>query len=155
MSPAFLPLSLLAGLGLGLALAALGGLLLGSRVVGVAGRSMEPTLRDGDRVLVSADLLTVRGLRRGQVVAARVPDLADALVIKRVVGLAGDPDPVAGLPLDSDDVWLGADNRDRRALGVVDSARWGPLPADRIVGLVWCRVWPLGAAGLLRRRATA
>ncbi|GAA2808830.1 S26 family signal peptidase [Kitasatospora sp. CM 4170] len=61
-------------------------------LVDVQGGSMEPTLRDGDRVLVRR----TRVFRRGDVVVFPVPDgprdPADApWLVKRVSGVAGDP----------------------------------------------------------------
>ena len=53
------------------------------RVV-VRGRSMEPTLRDGDDILVDRDATAVRS---GAIYVLRVDDM---LVVKRLIGEAGD-----------------------------------------------------------------
>lgn len=120
--------------------------------VQVAGQSMQPTLNDGDVVLV-------RRARRhrprpGQIVVAEVPpaphrwDLllpasrqvaGRSWMVKRVTALAGrqvpapmEPGP-AGYGLPPDTVFLMGDNPASR-----DSRHFGPCPADRLLGVVVC-----------------
>ncbi|MEP7360803.1 MAG: S24 family peptidase [Chloroflexota bacterium] len=84
----------------------------------MAGHSMEPTLRDGDWLLVDPDVRPALG------------DLAVAydgqrLVVKRV------------LDIDSNGrVLLGSDNPDHAG------QRVGPLEPAQVIGRAWLRYWP-------------
>jgi signal peptidase I len=87
----------------------------------VEGRSMEPTLRAGDRLLVD-----YRGRPRpGSICLVRLP--GRPLSVKRLVRPVG-----TGW-------WIGSDNP---AAGV-SSATVGPLTQDDVVAVVRLRVWPL------------
>lgn len=90
------------------------------RVV-VRGRSMEPTLRDGDQLLV----LWGGRPRAGRLVVVRWP--GRPLSVKR-----------AGL-VSGDGWWV---ERDNPAEGV-DSWRAGPVPPSDVLGVVLLRIWPL------------
>ncbi len=83
----------------------------------IDGRSMVPTLDDGDHVLVDPG----RRPEVGDVVAARPRPLAGTAVVKRVTMVTGD----GGCLLASDN----------RAEGS-EAERWGVVPADRIDGVV-------------------
>ncbi|PXX71663.1 signal peptidase I [Nocardia tenerifensis] len=114
-------------------------------LVNVTGASMEPTLRDGDRILVRR-----RGpaaLRRGQIVVLMAPEAAQGPQwqcpgwhVKRVVALAGDPLPADVPPADEtglvprDSVVVFGDN----PFGG-DSRDWGPYRVDGLVGTLVCR----------------
>jgi signal peptidase I len=75
-------------------------------VVTVRGPSMEPTLQDGDRVLIKRVDGRQFDLRVGQIVVIKIgryvggpPELSDPfLVIKRLTALPGDPVPRADYP---------------------------------------------------------
>jgi signal peptidase I len=124
--------------------------------VEVDGVSMQPALRDGDRVL--ALRLGTHFVERGSVVVARPPspwaELAErstncgrpgtGWVIKRVAGRPGDPTPqvtlpgaqgpdgvIAKGPVPRGHYYLLGD-----AQACEDSRVWGYVPADRIVGPV-------------------
>jgi nickel-type superoxide dismutase maturation protease len=92
--------------------------------VAVAERSMEPTLRPGDWLVV---LRTTR-VRPGQVVISRHPGRPGMLVVKRAAqrGPAG--------------WWLISDSENGAA---VDSRAFGAVPAQLIEGRVLLRYWPL------------
>lgn len=86
----------------------------------VRGDSMRPTLVPGDRLLVRYEV----GPRPGDVVVARFAD--GTVVVKRAVErrrtgwwLLGDAAPVG-----------------------VDSRHRGPVPEERILGVVIARLWP-------------
>jgi signal peptidase I len=125
-------------------------------VVRVKGISMEPTLRDGDRVLVARRAGAL--VTRGQIVLLEAPGRSEAgwvwrlpagrpvrlrggpWSLKRAVAVAGDPVPA---PL----VEVVGEVPDARVppgrlvvLGDrgpgVDSTRWGYLPEERVVGVV-------------------
>jgi phage repressor protein C with HTH and peptisase S24 domain len=96
-------------------------------VIGIAivrGRSMEPTLRDGDRVLVRYGAAP----RAGSLVLVRLPDRP--LSVKRATRL------------EEDGWWVERDNPDEG----VDSWLVGAIPVDDVVARVLLRVWPLRLA---------
>jgi hypothetical protein len=99
--------------------------LLGMAVV--RGRSMEPTLRDGDRLLVRYG----GRVRPRSLVVVRLPDRP--LAVKR-----------AECRVDGG-WWVVRDNPDEG----VDSWTVGAIAADDVVAVVLARVWPL----VRRRRA--
>lgn len=86
----------------------------------VYGRSMEPTLRAGDRLLIAYG----RRPRIGNLVVAAFPDGVRA--VKRITEQRG-----AGW-------WLSSDN----AAHGVDSRHRGPLEDKQIRAVVCARVWP-------------
>jgi nickel-type superoxide dismutase maturation protease len=88
--------------------------------VEVTDRSMEPTLRSGDWLLV----WRTRRIRAGQIVLARHPGRPDMLIVKR-----------AARRVDGG-WWLESDNRDA---GAVDSRRFGPVPASLVEGRILVR----------------
>jgi signal peptidase I len=87
----------------------------------VRGRSMEPTLRAGDRLVVAYGLSP----RVGQLVVVRLPDRP--VSVKRVTRQV-------------DDGWWV--ERDNPAEGT-DSWQVGAIPADDVLAMVLCRVWPV------------
>lgn len=87
----------------------------------VRGRSMLPTLREGDRLLVAYDVLP----RPGSLVLVRFPDRPVA--VKRLV--RREPD---------DRWWVERDNPDEG----VDSWSLGAVPPDRLLAVVRARLWP-------------
>jgi hypothetical protein len=93
---------------------------LGIGRVVVRGRSMEPTLLDGDHLLVRWGSKP----RVGRLVVVRWPHLP--LSVKRAALLS------------SDGWWV---ERDNPAEGV-DSWSAGPLPPSDVVAVVLCRYWP-------------
>lgn len=68
--------------------------------VTVAGKSMEPTLQSGDRVLVDRTAYHWRPPARGDVVVFRCPGQADTLCVKRLLGLPGET-----IALGDDGLW--------------------------------------------------
>jgi nickel-type superoxide dismutase maturation protease len=98
--------------------------------VAVAERSMEPTLRPGDWLLVRRAVRPGRPVRvrPGQIVIATHPGNPGMLLVKRVAW------PERG------GWWLAADNP---AAGGVDSGKLGAIPAGLIEGRVVWRYWPL------------
>ena len=87
-------------------------------------RSMLPALHPGDWLLA---LRTTR-IRPGQIVLAWHPQRPGFLLVKRVAWREE-----AGW-------WLASDNP---GAGAVDSARFGPVPAEKIVAVVLVRYWPI------------
>ena len=137
--------------------------------VGIEGESMSPTLRAGQRVLVSRLPYRLTSPRRGDVVAVRSRIDPSRLELHRVIGLPGDAIAirgaqvsVGGLPLQEpyllesqERLNLGATtvgqyrigqdsyfllNDNRADLG--DSRAYGPFSREQIVGRVWLIYWP-------------
>ncbi|GHJ53040.1 S26 family signal peptidase [Nonomuraea sp. TT08I-71] len=119
-------------------------------VVAVKGRSMQPALLDGDRVLVWRR--PVRRVKRGDMVVLQPPTVRlpagpgrwvsadDGLQVKRVAAIAGEamPDgvrsatsqvPAGTLVVLSDNLEVGLDSR-----------HWGPYAASGLVGVVMRRM---------------
>jgi hypothetical protein len=97
--------------------------------VTVAERSMEPALRPGDWLLA----WRTRRVRPGRVVLAWHPQRPGFLLVKRAAWRV-DEDGETGAAW-----WLASDNP---AAGAVDSARFGPVPTEKIVAVVLARYWP-------------
>ncbi len=101
--------------------------MLGVGVVTVRGRSMEPTLRSGDRVLV------LRGVRPrvGRMAIVSLPPDGDGarrpLAIKRITGRD---------PADTTRYWVERDNPHEG----VDSWQVGSLGREQVRAVVVCRV---------------
>jgi signal peptidase I len=87
----------------------------------VRGRSMLPTLHDGDRLLVRYGAAA----RPGRIAVVRLPERG-GWSVKRI-GWA-----------DADGWWV---ERDNPAEGV-DSWQVGPVPSDAVVAIAVLRVWP-------------
>jgi len=116
----------------------------------VEGPSMEPTLSDGDRVLVELWSLRRRPPRSGDVVVLSGP--GDESLVKRVGQEpypGKDPYPAAALgirsSLEPSYVVLG-DNPDQSR----DSREFGRVPRHRFRGRVVWRYWPLSRLGSIR-----
>jgi signal peptidase I len=136
--------------------------LVAVRVVGI---SMEPTLREGERVLVRR--ATAAGVRRGQLVVFAQPRLLPGRpspdhppwLIKRVVALPGDPAPRAFLPGSETGaesvvppgklVVLG-DNRDHS----YDSRRIGYIDGNSLLGVALRRMTPRVAQSIPQTSAS-
>jgi nickel-type superoxide dismutase maturation protease len=100
------------------------------RRVVVEGRSMEPTLAPGDRLLVVG---TPR-VRPGDVVAVRDPRQGGRVLVKRVGAVLGD------------EVVLRGDNE----AASTDSREFGPVPAGAVLGRVVRCYAPPWRAGPVR-----
>jgi hypothetical protein len=100
----------------------------------VRGRSMEPTLHDGDRLVV------VPGgrPRAGRVAVVRLP--------------GGRPLSVKRLAFPAEGGWWV--ERDNPAEGV-DSWQVGAIPERDVVAIAWLRYWPPRRVGRVRRRGPA
>jgi signal peptidase I len=136
----------------------------------VRGRSMAPSIADGDRILVEPRSYLVGEVQRGDVVVLRSPVEPEVDYIKRVIGLPGDEVLIA-----DERVWINGrlqrepyaiparpglfqwlrvqpghffvlgDNRPHSA----DSREFGQVPAEYLRGRVRLRLWPLARAGSL------
>ena len=124
--------------------------------VAIRQASMEPTIKEGDWLLV--DPTTSRWPRRGSLVAFHQPD-DGTLAVKRVAGTPGDRIPFREgyLELADDEAWLVADADEALTAAAgfgtpIDSNRFGPVPVELLVGRVWFRYAPLRRLGPIRRR---
>jgi phage repressor protein C with HTH and peptisase S24 domain len=88
----------------------------------VRGRSMLPTLREGDRLLVQHGARP----RQGALVVVRLP--GGPIAVKRAT--LREP---GGWWVDSDNPAEG-----------VDSSKVGTIPDESVLAVVRCRLWPLG-----------
>ena len=132
--------------------------------------SMEPTLVEGDRVLVNRLVYHFHPPRRGDVIVFHPPGRPGSdPFIKRVIGVGGDTVSVRGgvlflngvaqdepyikeYPIENDYpetaistgyVWAMGDNRNNSG----DSRVFGPVSLDAIMGEAFAVYWPLGRAG--------
>ena len=115
----------------------------------VEGPSMEPTLLDGDRVIVELWTFRERPPSPGSVVVFTGPEEDD--LVKRVAREpypGNDPYPPSAMGLDSPPepsfVVLGDNPAHSR-----DSREFGRVPRHRIRGRVVWRYWPLSRAGAI------
>lgn len=129
----------------------------------VEGPSMEPTLHQGQFLLVNKLAYRFGSLQRGDIVVFRYPHDPSRSFIKRVIGLPGeqleivdgelriDNSPLVELYIDqqilypypattieADDVFVLGDNRNNSS----DSRRWGSLPVSHIIGKALFCYWP-------------
>lgn len=129
------------------------------------GHSMEPTLRDGDALVIDQVTYRFRDPEVGEIVMANTPDTG-ASVVKRVVAVGGDrigiedgvlirngqavDEPYADqtqmggyywgpIEVPAGHVFLLGDNR----LESVDSRSYGPVSVDEVEGRYAFRAWPL------------
>ncbi len=135
----------------------------------VPSRSMVPTLRPGDVVLVDRLTYEFGAPQRGDLVVFHFPQADDRAFLKRVVGLPGDTvteragriwvngAPVAGSPgaprdptaspahppmqIPAGEYFVLGDNPGSS----LDSRVWGPVTASDVVGKVLAIVWSQGA----------
>ncbi len=105
----------------------------------VVGDSMEPTLVQGDRVLVDRWSCSRRSPRVGEVILVRTDD--GAIVVKRV---ARAPRHAPG-GLTRPSVWVLGDNPGASR----DSRHFGAVPIDRVAGRLAWRYWPVSRFGPL------
>jgi signal peptidase I len=105
----------------------------------VEGRSMEPTLWNGQRMLITKGFWLFGDAHRGDVVILRDADDPDSsLLVKRLMFEDGDPVPSElaprGVPfrIPPGYVFVVGDNR----MDSVDSRIFGVIPRSRIVGKV-------------------
>jgi signal peptidase I len=139
----------------------------------VRGASMEPTLGDGDYLIIDELSYNFRDPKRGEVIVFKFPEDTSKFFIKRVVGLPGETieirdnkvfiiidsgseelgeeylsealtTPNGVVNLDDDEYFVLGDNR----LFSSDSRRWGALDNSLIIGRTLLRLWPLNSAGV-------
>lgn len=131
------------------------------QVYSIPSSSMVPTLRVGDHILVTRYLGATP--RRGDVIVFRSPRDPSELIVKRVIGVAGDlvdsrlgrvrisgytlAEPWVRRPATTGAIeaqlipagtyYVLGDNREES----IDSRTWGPIPAASVVGRARMVVW--------------
>jgi signal peptidase I len=135
----------------------------------VEGSSMEPSLHDGEFVVVNRLAYRWNPPERGDIVVFRFPLNPTRRFIKRIVALPGDVVQVSdgrvyvnGLAQDEPytaaaprytgewrlaegEVFVLGDNRNNSE----DSHEWGPLPMQNIIGKAVLVYWPVGEIGVI------
>lgn len=137
----------------------------------VRGASMEPTLKDGNYLIIDELSYRLGDPSRGDIVVFHISDGSSQFLIKRIIGLPGEtveirdgdvfiggveleeeylPDSlttsgVTRISLDDDDFFVLGDNRGAS----YDSRQWGKLEKDNIIGKAWIRAWPLSSFDII------
>ena len=135
----------------------------------VDGYSMEPTLHNGEFVIVNKLAYRFGDYSQGDVIVFHYPRDPDQEYIKRVIGLPGDrvrisngqvfvndqpvAEPYIAAPpryqsewfVPDDSLFVLGDNRNNSS----DSHNWGPVPKEYVVGKALFVYWPPEAWGLI------
>lgn len=136
----------------------------------VRGSSMEPTLHNGQYLVISKLTYWLNPPDRGDIIVFHPPTGASEDYVKRIVGLPGEQVTVADgevridgavlaeeyvigvgarsgtWTLGPDDYFVLGDNRANSS----DSLTWGTLPGENIIGKAWMCYWPPTAWGLVQ-----
>ncbi|CAH8538413.1 unnamed protein product [Schistosoma curassoni] len=119
------------------------------------GVSMQPTVNDGDYLVVERLSIILGRIRRGDVVIAGQRRKYDTTyVLKRIKGLGDDRVTfwdksnmeIIAKQVPRGHVWLEGDN----TLQSLDSRSYGPVPISHLEYKVFLRVWPLSYFGRLQ-----
>jgi len=135
----------------------------------VEGISMEPSLHEGQFVVVNRMAYRWNEAERGDIIVFRFPLNPSRRFIKRVIGLPGntvtirggdvyidgqilDEPYLAATPrydgewiIGPDELFVLGDNRNNSS----DSQNWGPLPIEEIIGKAVLVYWPPSEAGII------
>jgi len=136
----------------------------------VRGSSMEPTLHDGQYLVISKLAYWLKAPGRGDIVVFHPPNGISDDYIKRIVGLPGEQIRIEGgevlvdgvaleepyvanqgaysgsWKLGNDQYFVLGDNRGNSS----DSHMWGTLPEENIIGKAWLCYWPPEMWGLVK-----
>lgn len=135
----------------------------------VRGASMEPTLKDGERLLLEKVSKRLGGFARGDIIVFRYPEDPSKLFIKRIIALPGDTfcikgdrvyvngqelkedyvpkafhgfDVVTPTVIPEGHYFVMGDHR----TDSLDSRRWGTVDEGKIIGKALVRFWPITRA---------
>ncbi|CAH8496815.1 unnamed protein product [Schistosoma turkestanicum] len=124
-------------------------------IVYCEGVSMEPTVNDGDYLVVERLSLILGRVKRGDVVVAGQRRKYDTThVLKRIKGLGDDQITfwdnshwaITAKQVPQGHVWLEGDNASQS----LDSRSYGPVPISHLEYKVFLRIWPLSHFGRLQ-----
>jgi len=142
-------------------------------IFGVVGSSMEPSLYDGEWVLVNRLIYQIEKPKRGDIVGLKFPGRRQEKYVKRVIGLPGETIeimdnevfingqkikesylaeetktfPEMAKTLSDDEYFVMGDNRERSN----DSRIWGTVSSSDIIGKVSFILYPLDRWSLVTR----
>ena len=102
-------------------------------LITIEGRSMEPTLHDGDRVIIDAGIRG-RAVRRGDLVLLRGRAEREGFALKRVAGRAGDVLRDVGRATGRVPPRMLVVLSDNATVQGGDSRTMGPIPEEFVVG---------------------
>jgi signal peptidase I len=134
----------------------------------VRGSSMEPTLHDGQYLVIGKLVYWVHPPERGDIIVFEPPTNPSDDYIKRIVGLPGEQIEIQGgavwvdgvlleepytnpgsysgaWSLRAEEYFVLGDNRNNSS----DSHNWGVLPEENVVGKAWLCYWPPERWGLV------
>jgi len=135
----------------------------------VRGSSMEPTLHDGQYLMISKLAYWIRPPARGDIIVFHPPNNPADDYIKRIIGLPGEkvetrdgvvwvdgvvleelyivnpPFYSSSWSLGDGEYFVLGDNRSNSS----DSHSWGALPQENVVGKAWLCYWPPEEWGLV------
>jgi len=136
----------------------------------IEGISMEPSLHDGQYLIINKLVYHLHAPNRGDVVVFHYPKNPSRDFIKRIIGLPGEKVQVRGerifindeeieepyalhrgnytwgpQVLGEDEYFVLGDNRNSSS----DSHTWGPVPTQAIIGKAWISYWPPQHLGLV------
>jgi len=141
----------------------------------VDGFSMEPTLKNGEFVVVSKLAYKLGAPQHGDVIVFRFPRNPEQEYIKRIIGLPGDHVQISGGKVYVNDqlidepyiaappsyqsewqvpentVFVLGDNRNNSS----DSHNWGPVPVEQVIGKAVFVYWPPEQWGVIEHLPVA
>lgn len=118
----------------------------------VYGASMEPTLANGDYLIIDEISYKFHKPEKGDIVVFRYPLDPSKYFIKRIIGMPGEILEFDGqtITLKENEYFVMGDNRNASS----DSRVWGPVPENLLVGRTFIRLWPFNKADILSGQNT-
>ncbi|PIR58175.1 MAG: signal peptidase I [Parcubacteria group bacterium CG10_big_fil_rev_8_21_14_0_10_38_31] len=113
----------------------------------VHGKSMDPTFRNGDYLIVDELSYKFTEPKEGDVIVFRYPNDTKKFFIKRIIGLPNQTIEVEGktISIEDNEYFVLGDNRGSSS----DSRVWGTVNEDLIIGKAFLRLWPVVSIDIL------